>query len=89
MTAVLGTVLAGGTATLSIQVQAPGSPGVLTNVVTIAGSNVSSVTATANVGVGSSAASDVPLLDSRALALLALSLVWFGLRALQGGRDSP
>ncbi len=89
VTAALGTVLAGGTATLSIQVQAPGSAGFLTNVVTIAGSNVSSVTATANVGVGSLAASDVPLFDSRTLALLALALVWFGLRALQGGRDSP
>lgn len=90
MTAALGTVVAGGTATLSIQAQAPGASVFLTNVATITGSNLSAgnVTATAVVPVGSPVASDVPLLDSRTLALLALALVWFGLRALQGGRGS-
>jgi hypothetical protein len=91
VTAALGTVVAGGTATLSIQAQAPGASVFLTNVATITGSNISggSVTATAVVPVGSPFASDVPLFDSRTLVLLALALVFFGLRALQGGRGSP
>jgi uncharacterized repeat protein (TIGR01451 family) len=86
VTAAFGTLAAGATATLTIQVQAPAAPGILTNVATVTAANVpgGSLTVTAVAGVGNGSVSDVPALGPGTLALLALALVWVGLRALRG-----
>lgn len=86
VTAAFGTIAAGVTVTLTIQAQAPPTPGTLVNVVTVTGGNVSGGTASGStfVIVGNGIASDVPALGPGTLALLALALVWVGLRALRG-----
>jgi uncharacterized repeat protein (TIGR01451 family) len=87
VTAVLGTIGVGGTATVTIAVQAPPSSAILTNVATVTGSNVSggSVTASASVAVGDARLADIPFLDPRMLALLTLLLVWVGFRLAKSG----
>jgi hypothetical protein len=86
VTAALGTLAAGATSTLTIQAQAPATGGTLTNVVTVSGGNVAGGTATGStvVIVGDGITPDVPTLGPATLALLALALVWAGLRALRG-----
>ena len=91
VTAALGTIVVGGTATLGIQVQAPAVPSVVVNVATVSGSNLpsGSLTVTAVVGVGIAGVADVPFLGPRSLALLALLLVWIGVHALGRGSGAP
>jgi hypothetical protein len=86
VTAAFGTIQAGAAVTMTIQAQAPGVPGTFTNVVTVTGGNVAGGTASDStvVIVGNGIASDVPTLGPEMLALLALALVWAGLRALRG-----
>jgi uncharacterized repeat protein (TIGR01451 family) len=81
-----GTIPSGGTATLTVVVQAPATSGTLTNVATVSGTNVSGGTLTAgtSVDVGDSPPADIPFLDPRLLAVLALVLGAAGLRALRG-----
>jgi len=83
----LGTIPAGGSATLIVVVHAPAAAGTVTNVATVSGSNVSggTVTAGTSVAVGDALPVDIPFLDPALLGGLAVLLVAVGYRALRGG----
>jgi len=89
VTASLGTLAPGGTATVTISAQAPLFSATLVNTVTATASNGTGGGASAQVvvlvGDGRGQTRDIPALDPRALAVLTALLVWIGVRALRRG----
>jgi uncharacterized repeat protein (TIGR01451 family) len=89
VTASLGTLAPGDTATVTISVQAPSVSTTLTNSATATASNGSGEGAITRVvvlvGNGGGPPRDIPSLDPRAIALLAALIVWAGAWALRRG----
>ncbi len=89
VTASLGTLAPGGTATVTISVQAPSVSTTLINSATATASNGSGGGAIArvvlDVGNGGGPPRDIPALDPRAIALLTALIVWAAVWALRRG----
>jgi hypothetical protein len=87
VTASLGTLAPGGTATVTISVQAPAVSTTLINSATATASNGSGGGAIArvvlDVGNGGGPPRDIPALDPRAIALLTALIVWAAVWALR------
>jgi len=87
VTASLGTIPAGGTASVTIVVQAPRESVILTNEASVAGTNFAGgdVSAAVSIAVGDASLAGIPSLTPPMLAILSLLFVWVGLRAARGG----
>jgi hypothetical protein len=87
VTASLGTIPAGATASVTIVVQAPRESVILTNEASVAGTNCvgGDVSAGVSIAVGDAVLAGIPSLAPKMLAILALLFVWVGLRAARGG----